>query len=146
MSRQDPFDGIGNWLDRVDREFTSGAQTDDSEGSATAPWDGDVPSADVVERGEEFVVTVDLPGFAPEAVSARVNGRVVYVDARRALVAEETDEQYVRSERHRRSISRRIRLPEPVDGPALDATMTNGLLTLTVPKVTDSEKPESDAS
>lgn len=146
MSRQDPLDGIGNWLDRVDREFGAGAGSDESGDDARAPWDGDVPNADVVEREDEFVVTVDLPGFAPDAVSARVDGRVVYVDATRVLLAEDTDEQYVRRERHRRSTSRRIRLPKPVDPAAIDATMNNGLLTLTVPKVTADEGLDGDAS
>ncbi|WP_276255317.1 Hsp20/alpha crystallin family protein [Halomontanus rarus] len=50
-----------------------------------------------------------------------------------------TENRYLRRERTHRSVSRRIRLPEPVEENEVSASYTNGVLTVTLPKVSADE-------
>lgn len=121
------------WIERMNREFAD----------ATRRWEGDFegmsvgpssPDIDLVEHEEEFVVTVDLPGFSPEDVTAKVADQTLHVDAEWETAEEETEENVLRQERRHRSQSRRIRLPQPVETEEVTASMNNGVLTLTIPK------------
>lgn len=135
MSGRSPLDSMQEWIERMNREFAD----------ATRRWEGDFggmpigpssPDVDLVEHEDEYVVAVDLPGFSADDVTARVTDQTLYVDAEWSSSAEESEENFIRRERHHRSQSRSIRLPQPVDADAVEATMNNGVLTLTVPKAT----------
>jgi HSP20 family protein len=131
------------WFERMNREFADA--TRQWEGTEGLPMGRSSPDADLVEHDEEFVVTIDLPGFSPEDVTARVTDQTLFVDAEWST--EETDEEgeFVRRERQHRSQSRRIQLPQAVDTADVDATMKNGVLTLTIPKaIPDSEGQSID--
>lgn len=48
---------------------------------------------------------------------------------------------YIHKERRRKSVSRSIDLPDPVDEEGVEASLSNGVLTVTLPKIS----PEEDA-
>ncbi|MCU4742350.1 Hsp20/alpha crystallin family protein [Halobacteria archaeon AArc-m2/3/4] len=50
-----------------------------------------------------------------------------------------SESRYLRRERTHRSVKRRIRLPEPVEEDDVSASYTNGVLTVTLPKVSADE-------
>jgi len=131
MDRQNPLEGMQEWLDRLNREFADASRG--LEGGFGGVPGGQGPDVDVVDREEEFVVTVDLPGFAPEDVTARVADRTLSIDAEQTTESTADAERYLRRERQARSLSRRIRFPRPVEPDAVSATMNNGVLTITVP-------------
>ena len=90
---------------------------------------------DLADRGDEFVLTAGVPGFERDDIDLRLSDNTVHVDAERERdETEERDEFYDGSERERRSMSRSVRLPEPVDGDAVEASHRNGVLTVTLPK------------
>lgn len=127
------------WFERMNREFAD----------ATRQWEGDVqslpigqsvPDVDIVDHDDEFVVAVDLPGFSADDVTARVTDQTLFVDAEWSSTATEEEENFLRRERQHRSQSRRVRLPQPVRPDDVEATMKNGVITLTIPKaMADSE-------
>jgi HSP20 family protein len=94
---------------------------------------------DVVDDGEAFVVTADLPGFDREAIQVRLT------DQRLELAAEHDEEagaegpNYVRRERRRGSLRRSVHLPDPVEQEGATASLDDGVLTVTVPKATADE-------
>lgn len=137
MSRQDSSE-FEELFDRINRQLEEASRR--WGGSATALTSaGGQASVDVVDRGDEFVVTMDLPGYTTDAVTARLTDRTLFVDAEREGVEEteaEGDEEYLRMERSHESISRRVRLPEAVDADDVAAQMNNGVLTVTVGKET----------
>ncbi|ELY62552.1 heat shock protein Hsp20 [Natronobacterium gregoryi SP2] len=96
---------------------------------------------DLADHGEEFVLTADVPGFDKEDVELRLSDDTIHVTAERAqeLTEAEDDGFYLRSERERQSMSRSVRLPEPVDADAIAATYRNGVVTVTLPKREPSE-------
>lgn len=92
--------------------------------------------ADVVDEGESFVVTVDLPGYATADVDLTFADGTLRLEATRDLEREDVEEdgRYVRRERHASSVSRRIPLPGDVDEEGISASLADGVLTVTVPK------------
>ena len=141
MSRRTPFDEIERLFDRMGQQFED----------ASRQWEGwnpqtvgeTAPSIDVVDRGSEFAVTADLPGFEPDDVDLRVVDQTLSIDANRSEQTSVEEGNYVHHERSQESVSRRVRLPEPVEVDDVTATMENGVLSLTIPKAAPSREGSS---
>ena len=91
-------------------------------------------AVDVEDAGDEFVVTADLPGYDREDIDVQLAGERLTLSADHTETREAGEGRYVRRERRQQSVSRSVRLPEPVDESGTDATYTNGVLTVTLPK------------
>jgi HSP20 family protein len=93
-----------------------------------------MPAIDIIEEGNDLVVTIDLPGFAKKDINLRIMGNVLYITAKREQ-AEPLGTVYYR---HRPlKIDKRVLLPisfkeeeEKVEG---KATYENGVVTLRIP-------------
>lgn len=130
------FERLNEQLEAVTRQWSSGG---------IGP-SGARPDVDLIDRGEEFVVTIDLPGYTKEAVTVELADDTLFVEAERSGVEEtdtQGDETYVRMERSHESVSRSIRLPVPVDPDGANARMNNGVLTITIGKATAGAGGES---
>ena len=93
-------------------------------------------AVDVADRGDELVVTADLPGFRTDDVEVTVQGEQLRISAERDEEREESDEDghYIRKERRHESVSRSVTIPEEVDESNATAEFQNGVLTVTLPK------------
>jgi len=87
---------------------------------------------DVIRRGEELVVRVDLPGVAADKVDVTVENHVLSISAERRTLHEEGD-QILLQERFDGAISRKLRVPDWVDANAVTADYTDGVLTVRLP-------------
>ncbi len=92
-------------------------------------------AVDIVEHDDEFVVTVDLPGFEREDVVLNVTDHALRIEANRDMETETAEENYLRQERREKSMHRSIRLPDEVEKDEVTARMKNGVLTVTLPKI-----------
>ncbi|WP_255291591.1 Hsp20/alpha crystallin family protein [Natrinema sp. CBA1119] len=118
-------------------------------------WDGDrygptteIATAgmgiDLADRGDEFVLTADVPGFETDDIDLRLADDTLHITAERTKEStEEENESYIRNERTRRSMSRAVQLPESVDEEAVEASYRNGVLTVTLPKTEPTEPEET---
>ncbi|HWB68171.1 MAG TPA: Hsp20/alpha crystallin family protein [Mycobacteriales bacterium] len=87
---------------------------------------------DVIRRGDELVVRFDLPGVAVDAIGVTVENRTLTVAAERHTVYGEGD-QLLLQERFDGTVTRRLRIPEWVDGARVDADYVDGVLTVRLP-------------
>lgn len=94
---------------------------------------------DISEDETSFYVRASLPGFRKEDVDASIHEGILTIKAEHVEVVEEKKEQYHRRERRTGSLSRRIRLPDTVDGDKIGAHLADGVLTLTLPKTPRNE-------
>jgi HSP20 family protein len=94
---------------------------------------------DAYRRGEEFVVQFDLPGVEASSIDLTVERNVLTVRAERQRPADESTELLV-AERPHGTFSRQLFLGETLDTDRIDASYTNGVLTLRVP-VAERAKP-----
>ena len=90
---------------------------------------------DVVETPEAFVVKAEVPGVAKDKIEVKVEDRdvTIAVEYREDL---EPNAKSLWRERSFGKASRAIRLPEAVDANAAQAKHVDGVLQLTLPKVT----------
>jgi HSP20 family protein len=93
-----------------------------------------MPSVDVEDRGKDFRVTVDLPGFNKEDVNIEVGEDSVMIQAKKSRAEEEKQKNYVRRERMAQTFYRRIDLPEKVKSDDAKASLNNGILEIVLPK------------
>ncbi|MCL1977292.1 MAG: Hsp20/alpha crystallin family protein [Candidatus Bathyarchaeota archaeon] len=98
------------------------------------PFKTMTPSVDVEDRGKDFRLTVDLPGFNKENIDVEVTEDVVTVQAKQTQTAEEKQKSYVRHERAAQTYYRRIHLPEAVLSDDAKANLSNGILEIVLPK------------
>lgn len=126
VSRSSPFDEVERLLERLD---------DARDGGGLA--------VDVKDADGEFAVTADLPGFGKDDIDVEVQDRTVRITADHETESETGDADYVRRERSKQSVSRSVTLPEAVDEDGAKATFTNGVLTVTLPKLHASEDSTS---
>jgi HSP20 family protein len=87
---------------------------------------------DVIRRGEELMVRVDLPGVPGDAIELTVENHVLTISAERRASYGEGD-QVLAQERFDGVISRRLRVPEWVDTEAVSADHADGVLTVRLP-------------
>lgn len=96
-----------------------------------------VPAIDVVEQKDAYLIYAELPGVDASQVDISFEQNVLTVRGTKRSALEATNEGELRvyaAERVTGSFERSIRLPEFVDGEAIGADFSNGLLKVTVPK------------
>lgn len=94
---------------------------------------------DVIRRGEELIVRVDLPGVASDDIGVTVENQVLSISAERHASYADEDQLLVQ-ERFDGAISRRLRVPDWVDSDAVTAEHADGVLTVHLP-LADKAKP-----
>ena len=92
------------------------------------------PAFEVKETTESFVLKADLPGVDEKDLDVSMHNGVLTVSGSRQSEERKDGESYALYERQYGSFSRSFSLPEIADGERIDAQLTNGVLTLTVPK------------
>ncbi|KFK33972.1 hypothetical protein AALP_AA5G085600 [Arabis alpina] len=94
------------------------------------------------ETPEAHVFKADLPGLKKEEVKVEVeDGNILQISGERSSENEEKSDQWHRVERSSGKFMRRFRLPENAKMEEVKASMENGVLSVTVPKVPE-KKPE----
>lgn len=132
MRDRNPFSEIERFFERMSEQFED-----------TAEWPMQMrrdAAVDVVDAGAEYEVRVDLPGFAKDDVELTLSDATLRVHAE---AEGEDDGRYVRHERHEGPVDRTVALPEDVDQEAVDATLADGVLTVTLGKAATGEDATS---
>jgi HSP20 family protein len=93
-----------------------------------------VPAVDVLERDGNYLIKAELPGMKASDVDIRVEGNVLTVSGERKYEHKEEKEGYQRFERRYGSFCRSFTLPENAKAEAIEADLSEGVLTLTIPK------------
>ncbi|MBK1835391.1 Hsp20/alpha crystallin family protein [Roseibacillus ishigakijimensis] len=84
------------------------------------------------EKDEAWKGELDLPGFTKEEVNVSLDkDRLLVVEARQADLPEGEERDFSREE-----VSYRLRLPRTAQAEDLSARLENGVLFVTVPKIT----------
>lgn len=84
---------------------------------------------DVVDRGDEYLVSADLPGYRKRQLDLTVRG-----DRLRIAATDEEAEPGTDRRRRRGSVRRVVRLPETIDEKRVSASYDDGILRVTLRK------------
>lgn len=93
------------------------------------------PRTDVVETAQSFEVHVSLPGVQKNDVQIEVEGDMLTISGERKMNNEHKSDKYHMVESFYGKFSRSFNLPENVDKQHVEASLNDGILRLTLPKV-----------
>jgi len=102
--------------------------------------DAFVPSVEVRETPESYLVKADLPGVKMEDVKVTLAANVLRIEGHRNEEKREEKDRFHVTERSYGVFARAFALPEGTDADAVVADMKDGVLTVTIPKRPE-EKP-----
>src|SRR6476661_1257811 len=93
-----------------------------------------VPALDFSENAEGYLVEAALPGVKPEDVEVTVENNVLTIKGETRQEVDDKQRNFHRVERRFGSFQRTIGLPTTVKADAIQASLTNGVLRLEIPK------------
>ena len=131
MSQQwNPLQDLVILQDRMNRLFEDAtqrrAQTDAGDDFERADW---TPPADIYETESGYMIAIDLPGIARDAVEIDVDENRLVVKGNRVVV-----ESKHRAERPRGKFLRSFSIPSSVDQASIGADYKDGVLQIRLPK------------
>ncbi len=108
-------------------------------GYGVSEW---IPSLDVSETKNSYIVKAELPGIDPKDVEISLSDNVLTIKGEKKQEKEEENENYHVIERSYGGFTRSFRLPGQVQNDKVKATYKNGILKITLPKTEETKKKE----
>jgi len=102
---------------------------------------GSLPAVDIVEKDNAYEVTADLPGFDEKNIDVKLQNGSLCIKGERKSEKEEKKKDYHLTEREFGSFERRFTLPEGVESDKIEANLKKGVLTVTLPKKAEAQRP-----
>jgi HSP20 family protein len=92
------------------------------------------PPVDILERGNEVVLKMDLPGVSQNEIEVRVEENILIVQGERRFIKEVLDESYIQIERPYGTFRRTFNLPRMIEHEGIKASYKDGVLRVVLPK------------
>ncbi len=131
------FDAMGLLRGRLDNIFGDMEQP--------ARWDNNwvsgpnFPATNLYDLGDRFELIAETPGISKDDIDIRIQGNYLEISGKREVNVPEGYRVH-RSERGSASFTRSLTLPADVDSDKVSATLKDGILVLTLPKL-EAAKP-----
>ncbi len=129
LVRWDPFRDLLSAQQRILGPFASG--------ETFGTW---APAVDIFEKGEDLVLRAEVPGVEKNDIQVSVEDNRLVIQGERKREDEIDDEHAYRLERSIGQFVRSFVLPKTVDASKIQASYTNGVLEVRLPKA-DTAKP-----
>ena len=130
----DPFTTLQREIDRLFDDFTQGWPAMTRGWPTMARTPELMPSMDVAETDKEIEITAELPGLEEKDVQVNVADNVLTIKGEKKSEKEEKDKNYRMFERSYGSFSRTLDLPAGINPDSIKASLSNGVLKVTVPR------------
>ena len=99
------------------------------------------PAIDFVERDNAFEVTAELPGLDEKNIEVKLVNGVLTIKGQKEEDKVEKKEDFHLRERRFGSFTRSLRVPDTVNSDKIEASFKKGVLTVTLPKTPEAQKP-----
>jgi HSP20 family protein len=129
LLRYEPVRGFGQFQNEINNALSVFDHQTPSRNATS--W---TPAVDVTEYKDRYVLAVELPGIAPEAVEITLDEGVLQIQGETADVESDDSIVHRRAERRAGHFKRRFQLPEEVDVENVKASNQNGVLEIAIPK------------
>ncbi len=97
------------------------------------PRAGVFPLINLTETKKDYILRAELPGIKADDLDIQATGRNITISGERKIEPD-PNATYHRREREAGTFSRALTLPGDIDRDQIDASLKNGVLTVTVPK------------
>jgi HSP20 family protein len=143
-----PFEGLRHEIDRLFDDFGWGSWPPfrRSLSGREPPFQraltrATMPVVDVVESEKAYEITAELPGMDEKNIEVKVTDGGLTITGEKQEEKEEREKDYYLQERRYGSFERSFELPESVDANKIEASFKKGVLTVTLPKKAEAQKP-----
>jgi HSP20 family protein len=99
-----------------------------------------VPSVNITEHKDEYVVALAAPGLKKEDFKIDVEANMLTVSCEKEENKEEKDKKFTRKEYNYTSFSRSFTLPEEVNREKIEAKYEDGVLKIALPRKDEAKK------
>lgn len=131
-----PFDEVQQTFDRLfDTALSRFGLGNPTGGEVAGPdWRAGVfrPSVNVSGDGKHYEVSVETPGMTDKDIHLELNKDVLTIRGEKREETESKDKSYYRMERRYGRFQRTLSLPEDCDPDNIEASLKDGLLTITI--------------
>ncbi len=126
IKRTNPFLPVSNFIDDIfdDVEFLKKLQT--------------VPSVNIVERAEDYLIEIAVPGYKKEDFDLDLDNNVLTITSKKEEKKIQEGEKYTKREFSFGSFKRVFTLPDTADIEKINAEYIDGILNVSIGK-----KPEA---
>jgi HSP20 family protein len=133
LVRRNLFEPMMTVCDEMHRRFheTVGPVRGHKAAEVAGSW---APPVDIYETDDAIVLQVELPGVSKDAVSVELHEHTLRLSGARTREPAVTGGQYQREEGRYGAFQRAFRMPTIVDEARIQATYTDGVLALRLPK------------
>jgi HSP20 family protein len=128
LYRVSPIQEFEDIYDRLGRLMSAVADPAFAPPAEAAPW---MPSADISETDDAYLIEVDLPGVNRADIDVQVDGGDLVVTGE---VKGKVRERLLRRTRRTGRFELRATLPADIDPERVEARLSDGVLRVTVPK------------
>lgn len=99
-----------------------------------------IPFVDLEDRGKDFLLTAEMPGFRKEDVAIHVMDDSIEIKAETGWKYDDKTKSYVCRERACESFYRKVALPEEIKPDSAEATLKDGVMEIILPKKSPKRK------
>ena len=133
--RRNPFEGVTDLFSELARVRSIGIHGggepghEPAERTHASAW---VPATDILAKGEDLLIRVELAGVEPEDVDLSFSHGVLTVSGTRQRGPDDDSSEFLIRERFYGAFRRTITLPEGTDADQISAEFDDGLVEVTV--------------
>ena len=98
------------------------------------------PRVDIAETDDNFLITAELPGIDGKNVDITLDDGTLTIKGEKKECTEEKQGEFYSRERSYGIFQRSFEVPEIIDEDKIDASFSNGVLTVKMPKTSESKK------
>jgi len=100
---------------------------------------GVFPALNLSEDVHRYYVRAELPGMEAGELDIQATGKNLTISGERKIVPEAEGTRYHRREREAGKFSRVLSLPGDIDASRVEAKLTDGILTISIPKAEETK-------
>jgi HSP20 family protein len=146
-----PFESLRRDIERAFENFHRGPWRipfTRSDFDISRVWPGELiwgtpPVADIVEKESEYLITAEMPGVPASDVSVSLSDSHLSIKGEKKEEKGEQRKGIYLAERRYGSFHRTFRVPEGVDTDKIEASFSNGVLTVKLPKTAEAQKKQT---
>lgn len=131
LVRYEPWTVVNRLHHQLDQLFGDAFGAPEASSSRNVAW---MPSVDVHEEKDRFVVRADLPGVESKDIEVTAEDGVLTIRGERHIERRENEQGFERLERASGTFMRRFTLPEAAQAEGIKAKQVNGVLEVSIPK------------
>lgn len=93
-----------------------------------------IPYTDLEDRGKDFLLTAEMPGFKKEDIDIQVTENSIEIKAMTGWKYDDKTKTYICRERACESFHRKLELPDDIKPDKVEANLKDGVLHIILPK------------